>query len=281
METAETDLYTRQRSIDHGIERTSYYPKQRRYDTPIVMQHGMWHGAWCWQWWQELFAEWGWESHAHSLPGHAGSPVRRPIRFCTLGYYLGFLKAEVQRLDRRPVLIGHSMGGALTQWYLKYAGDDLPAAVLLGAWNALGNYDNHGGEVFWKLDPIGLIMAAFTWSATPFIRDPQHATRLLYSERGVYSPQEFHAHLGPESLFVMAQYSPPLWTPPQNLKTPLLVVAGECDAVISVESQRRSAAHYRAPLIVIPGASHNMMMEHNRADTARSIHDWIRQQGVQ
>jgi pimeloyl-ACP methyl ester carboxylesterase len=99
------------RSVEGGIERVVYRPHNRRFNTPIVMQHGMWHGAWCWQGWQELLAEWGWESHAHSLPGHASSPTQRPIRWCTLGYYLDFLKAEIDRQPRRPILMGHSMAG--------------------------------------------------------------------------------------------------------------------------------------------------------------------------
>lgn len=40
------------------------------------------------------------------------------------------------------MLIGHSMGGALTQWYLKY-GRSLPAAVLVAPWpsHAMRKYD--------------------------------------------------------------------------------------------------------------------------------------------
>ena len=74
METKETKTFDVHHEVGSGIERVTYIPRQRRFDTPILMQHGMWHGAWCWQHWQELFAEWGWESHAFSLPGHAGSP---------------------------------------------------------------------------------------------------------------------------------------------------------------------------------------------------------------
>src|SRR5512147_1844268 len=101
-----TDNFSIQHCIDNGFERVTYLPRQRRFETPILMQHGMWHGAWCWQQWQELLAGWGWESHAISLPGHAGSPAQRPVYFCTLGYYLRFLKAEVERTARRPILMG-------------------------------------------------------------------------------------------------------------------------------------------------------------------------------
>lgn len=109
--------YTISETVEGGIERIVYTPSEPRFQTPIIFQHGMWHGAWCWRPWQEHLAELGWESHAHSLPGHGRSPVQRPIRWCTLQYYYEFLNAEILRQERRPVLVGHSMGGALCHWW--------------------------------------------------------------------------------------------------------------------------------------------------------------------
>jgi pimeloyl-ACP methyl ester carboxylesterase len=125
--------YTLHQHSENGIEWVSCIPTNRRHQTPLFLQHGMWHGAWCWEEWQILFASWGWESHAISLPGHAGSPVQRPIRWCTLAYYWRFMRDAIAQLPTKPILIGHSMGGALTQWYLKEF-DDLPAAVLVAPW---------------------------------------------------------------------------------------------------------------------------------------------------
>src|SRR5512136_474961 len=176
-----TNGFSVQHSINNGIERVIYTPQQRRFETPILMQHGMWHGAWCWQHWQELFASWGWESHAISLPGHAGSPAQRPNYFCTLDYYLRFLKAEVERLPRKPVLMGHSMGGALTQWYLKYVGDDLPAAVLVAPWASHSTVTDSWR--WWRLDLLGVLLVALTGSAQFFIRTPRHAAEKLISSK--------------------------------------------------------------------------------------------------
>ena len=53
-ETTETKTYIRTHTVEDGIERIVYVPKERRLETPIVMQHGMWHGAWCWQLWHTL-----------------------------------------------------------------------------------------------------------------------------------------------------------------------------------------------------------------------------------
>ena len=85
-ETKDADGLRISHTIEDGIERVTYVPKQRRFETPILMQHGLWHGAWCWRQWQELFAQWGWRSCAFSLPGHGGSPLQRPIAECTLDY---------------------------------------------------------------------------------------------------------------------------------------------------------------------------------------------------
>jgi pimeloyl-ACP methyl ester carboxylesterase len=280
MPTQETDTFSVKYSTNNGIEQVTYIPKQRRFDTPILMQHGMWHGAWCWQLWQELFAAWGWESHAFSLPGHAGSARQRPNYFCTLDYYLRFLKAEVERLPCKPVLMGHSMGGALTQWYLKYGRDDLPAAVLVASWAAKGNLPNDGGAPWRRLDPLGLLLVALTGSAQFFIRTPQRAAALLLSPKSVYTSEELYARLSPESAWVMYQHNPPLWRPPAQVKTPMLWLAGELDAAITVDNGRRSAAHYGADFVVVPQAAHNIMLEYNYRETAAMIHHWLSQRGV-
>ncbi len=280
MQTQETDSFSIQRSINNGIERITYIPKQRRFQTPILMQHGMWHGAWCWQHWQELFAAWGWESHAISLPGHAGSPAQRPVYFCTLDYYLRFLKAEVERLPLKPILMGHSMGGALVQWYFKYVGDDLPAAVLVAPWDLQANL-GHGAASRWlKLDPLGVLLVSLSGSTRPYIRTPKHAAQKLISTRAIYTPEALHARLSPESVWVMMQHNPPFWQPAKQVKTPLLWLAGEIDAVIGVEDERRSAACYQADFIVVPEAAHNIMMEHNYRETAEGVHKWLSERGL-
>jgi pimeloyl-ACP methyl ester carboxylesterase len=233
----------------------------------------MWHGAWCWQHWQELFAAWGWESHAISLPGHAGSPAQRPVYFCTLDYYLRFLRAEVERFPRKPILMGHSMGGALVQWYFRYVGDDLPAAVLVAPWDLRASA---GGLGRWlRLDPLGVFLMSISGSARPFIRTARHAAQKLISDRALYTPEELYARLSPESAWVMLQHNPPLWRPARQVRAPLLWLAGERDAVIGVEQERRSAAYYQADFVVVPGAAHNLMMEHNYRETAQTIHTWL------
>ncbi|MDH4136504.1 MAG: alpha/beta hydrolase [Anaerolineae bacterium] len=301
--------YTITHTVQDGIERIVYTPRAKRFETPILMQHGMYHGAWCWQYWQELFADWGWESIAISLPGHGRSPVQRPIRWCTLGYYLKFLAAEIERLPQRPILVGHSMGGALTQWVLKYVGDPslrlcpstlrqssgqallrtssgqatgsgqaLPAAVLVAPWTS----HNMLGPVFRfsKLDPIGFLLCILTLTTTPNVRTSQRAAKMFITEGAIVTPKELHARLGPESLWVLLQYNPLFWSPARHTRTPMLWLAGGSDVLISEPEERRSAAHYGADYVVVDGAGHNLMMERSYRQTAETIRDWLIEQGI-
>lgn len=259
-------------SIENGIERVVYTPHERRFETPIVMQHGMWHGAWCWQGWQELLAEWGWESHAHSLPGHAGSPTQRPIRWCTLGYYLDFLKAEIDRQLRRPILIGHSMGGALTQQYLKER-EDLLAAVLVAPWQSHSMMVPILRTIV--RDPAGFALSGLNLTTAPLVRNPFRAAQMFISEGATLSPQALYERLGPESLWVLLQYNPPLWRPAARLKTPLLWLAGGADTLIDEKAECRSAHHYGADFVAVPGAGHNIMLEKSWRETAATMHNWL------
>jgi pimeloyl-ACP methyl ester carboxylesterase len=279
-EITETETCTRRHTVDDGIERIAYLPKLRRFETPILMQHGMWHGAWCWQLWQELFAQWGWETHTHSLPGHGRSLLQRPLSRCTLDYYLGFLRDEMDRFPCRAVLMGHSMGGALTQWYLKYVTDDLPAAVLVAPWVSHSMFKD-GLLRLITYDPIGCLLMTLSWDATPLVRMARgSAVRFLIGPRAALPLAELQARLGSESALVLYQHNPPFWHPPQRVSTPMLWIAGEDDPLLVEPAERRSAAHYQADYIVAEKSRHNVMMDHGYRSTAETIHEWLVKQGV-
>ena len=262
-----------------GIERVICHPANQLHPTPVLFQHGMWHAAWCWRDWQKALAEQGWESHAISLPGHGGSARRKSVRFSTMQDYLAVLKTEVGRLKNRPIVIGHSMGGALVQWYLKKVADDLPAAVLLGSWTSHSTYAD-GTLPHLKRDPWGFMKMGATLSSTPLVRNPKWAASLLITEGAEISPKELHANLCEESALVLSQHNPPFWRPKRDIETRMLWVAGEKDAVITSKGARRSAQHYGAEFLSIPDAGHNLMMERNNAHTLDGIETWLARLGL-
>jgi len=260
-------------TIEGEIERITYRPHHPKSDIPVVMQHGMWHGAWCWENWQIRLAEHGWESHAHSLPAHGQSPAQRPLRWCTLGYYLEFLKAEIDRMPRKPILMGHSMGGALAQWYLKYVRDDLPAVVLVASWNSHEMQSATLNNV-WH-DPVGALLCALTLTTSPVVRNARVASQLLTSPQSLISPDELVKKVGGESWWVLVQYNPIMWQPRRHVKTPMLWLIPGQDRAVLPSTQRRSARFYGAQVIEIPEGAHNLMMEPNHAELAEQIEAWL------
>jgi len=261
-------------SVGGGIERVLCRPETPTHRTPILFLHGMWHGAWCWRGWQELFAAKGWASTAISLPGHGGSPKTKSVRFSTMQDYLAVLEAEIARYPTPPILIGHSMGGALAQWRLAKVADDLPAVVAIASWTSHSTYAD-GTLLHLKRDPWGFMAMGFTWSSTPLVRSPKWAASLLITEGALISPEELHAKLCEESYLVLSQHNPPAWRPKKNVATPMLWVAGEKDAVISLRGARRSAEFYGADFLAVPNAGHNLMMESGQAETAAKIEAWL------
>jgi pimeloyl-ACP methyl ester carboxylesterase len=275
-ETNDRGAYSITHSIEDGIERIVYVPQKRSHKTPILMAHGMWHGAWCWKTWQEYLAGQGWETIAYSLPGHGKSPAQKPITFCTLSYYLAFLRDEVNRLPCKPVLMGHSMGGALIQWYLRHVNDDLPAVVLVASWVSHSVFADCAIPLA-KLDPIGCLLTFVTWNTTPWVRSPKTTASKLITSGALLSPEELHMRLGPESALILFQHNPPFWKPAGNVRVPMLILAGDKDTLVPFASLERSAAHYKADLMAICNSGHNLMMEKNYLETARSIDSWLTQ----
>jgi pimeloyl-ACP methyl ester carboxylesterase len=78
---------------------------------------------------------------------------------------------------------------------------------------------------------------------------------------------------GTESALILIQHNPPFWYPAENIKTPMLVLAAEKDAVVPVEGLRWSAKHYHADFVLFPNAGHNLMMEKTYKETAQQIND--------
>lgn len=128
---------------------------------------------------------------------------------------------------------------------------------------------------FLRLDPMGCLLTSLNYRAE-FCRNPQAAANALLSKDSIYTPEHFHARLGPESALVMMQHAFP-WRIREGLTTPILYLAGENDAVIPERAQRRCATAYSADYVMVPKAAHNLMMERTYADIAGQIRDWLEQ----
>lgn len=84
----------------------------------IVMIHGMWGGKWCWDNYRDFFEENGYKCIIPILRHHECNPKDVPISHLgttSLLDYAEDIEKEIQQLDVKPILMGHSMGGLLAQ----------------------------------------------------------------------------------------------------------------------------------------------------------------------
>lgn len=270
--------YRFEQSMTDGIERIVCHPQKKLHKTPILLVHGYFHGAWIWRDWQKFLAGYGWESHAFSLPGHGKSPRRRATRLSTMQYYVNHLRKEVERIKEPPILMSHSMGGAITQWYLKRS-DHVAAVVMVAGVPSHSTYASAFMPMI-KRDPVGLFLLHLTLSASPYVRNPRRTEETLLSRESNITGRELFKRLDQSPAIPIVQHNPPLWYPPDDLKIPILWVSAQNDAIIPENSSRKSADHYGAQYVCIQNESHNLMMEPNRYRTIEMIEVWIAKQSL-
>lgn len=264
--------FTVSHHVRGGIERVHYLPNKPNGNPPLLMVHGMWHAAFCWSAWQAALADQGWESVAFSLPGHGQSPAQRPVPECSLAYYLRFLADEVYRLDCPPILFGHSMGGALAQWYLKYFGS-LPGMVFVASWTS----HDILRDCLWnamKVDPVGSVLSPFLGWKFQF-RSDVAVRRWFLSNAANSEAAALRPQLGPESEIVLMQHRPATWQPPKPTKMPKLWISAEQDAIVPLSASHRSARHYNADQMDVPGCGHDIMLDPAAVQTAHDIQTWL------
>ncbi len=84
----------------------------------IVMIHGMWGGNWVWDNYKEFFENKDYICITPTLRYHDMDPNEQPdskLGTVSLLDYADDLEKLIRKLDVPPVIIGHSMGGLLTQ----------------------------------------------------------------------------------------------------------------------------------------------------------------------
>lgn len=79
---------------------------------PLLFVHGGWHGAWCWEHFQDFFAGAGYRTVAVSLRGHGTSPTAKPLRKVSIADYIEDVRTVADDLGGGPILIGHSWAGS-------------------------------------------------------------------------------------------------------------------------------------------------------------------------
>lgn len=243
--------------------------------TPLLFVHGAWHGAWCWdEHFLDFFAAKGYRSVAVSLRGHGNSPAPKSMRFCSMADFVDDVASVADGLPRRPVVIGHSMGGFVVQKYLE--SHDAPAAVLLASVPPSGIARFLWGR--FRLHPwLTTRHLATTKSLGSVGRTPELARESFFSDSAAnadvarYAARLDEEYLGGHVLDMLWLDLPK----PALVNAPMLVLGAENDILFSPQEVRATANAYHTEAEFIPGMAHDMMLEPGWADVAERIHAWL------
>jgi non-heme chloroperoxidase len=100
---------------------------------PVVFVHGLWLLPSSWDRWRAVFEEAGYSSLSPGWPDDPGTvdeAREHPEVFAhkTIGQIAEHYKTAIEKLDKKPAVIGHSFGGLITEMV---AGDGLAAASVV------------------------------------------------------------------------------------------------------------------------------------------------------
>ena len=251
-------------------------PESAPHSTPVVFVHGMYHGAWCWENFLPYFAERGYVSHAVSLRGHGASEGREKLKWFSLNDYVEDVVQVVDSLETPPVLVGHSMGGAVVQKYLE--SHQAPAAVLLASAPPGGRRLGilRVLRVFRRY-PLATLKARFTLSLFPLVSDRERFKTLFFSET---TPEEklnkYFADVQDESLRAATEI---IYSKMQSelITTPLLVLGAADDFLVTPEDLEITAQVYNTRAEIFPDMAHDMMLENGWQAVADRIIEWLKE----
>lgn len=248
------------------------------HSVPLLFVHGGCHAAWCWdEHFLDYFAEHRFRAIAPSWRGHGASTSAKPLSKCSMGDYLDDVTSVVDGLDESPVLIGHSTGGFLVQKYLERR--NAPAGMLMASTPPQGIL--RASMRIWLRHPWTAMCANTIGQSHEIFNTPQLAREHLFSP---YTPEEIvescAARVEPDSM--RAVFLDQVFGLPkaERITTPMLVLGGDDDGMISTDEVRATARVYDTEPELFPRMGHNMMVEPGWRDVADRIREWLVDKGL-
>lgn len=253
-------------------------PESPAHETPILLVHGAWHGAWCWtEHFLPYLVQAGYRTLALSLRGHGNSEGRSRLRLARIRDYVDDVRQVAAQLPTPPVLVGHSMGGLVVQKYLETARP--PAAVLLASVPPAGVLATTLRIL--RRHPLAFLKANLTLSLYPIIGTPA-LTREAFFSAGMSEAQvlAYFRRMQDESYLAfldMLVFSLPH---PSRVQTPLLVLGAANDVIFHPDEVEATARAYHTTAHLFPDMAHDMMLEAGWQAVADRILDWLKERGL-
>jgi non-heme chloroperoxidase len=260
---------------------------------PVVFVHGLWLLAGSWDPWRELFEERGYATLAADWPDDPATVADahdHPEVFAgkSIGQVTAHHAEVIGQLERKPVVVGHSFGGLITQ---KLAGEGLAAAAvaidpapfrgvlplpfssLKSSFPVLGNPAN-------RKRGVGLTYEQFRYAfANAVSEEEAHELYEKYSVAGPGVPlfQAAFANINPKSEASVETT--------RADRGPMLIISGEKDHTVpwsianaSYKRQKRSTSP--TEIIQIAGRGHSLTIDSGWKEVAETALAFLERSGL-
>ncbi|MBC2637912.1 MULTISPECIES: alpha/beta hydrolase [unclassified Rhodococcus (in: high G+C Gram-positive bacteria)] len=249
----------------------------------VVLVHGAWHGAWCWQdGFAQRLATRGISTISPSLRGHAGSAEGVRINRMCMRDYVDDVVDIVARVTHEfgtiPFVAGHSMGGGVVQGLLSRPHPPrIAGAALLASMPPTGI--RRLVLDIAKHTPGAFLLSNLTLDTGRLVRTPEQVrAHFFLPSTPDHIVEATTARLQPESLRAFVMDLLGLDRPkPQAVDMPMLVLGATEDAVFSPAMVAATAEAWGATPVMFDAIGHDVMLDTGWERIADELADWILQ----
>lgn len=244
---------------------------------PLLFIHGAYTSARCWEphllpW----LADRGHDCWALSLPGHGESPDKSRLHQYGLEDYVTAVHATLARLPEPPILIGHSLGGTVVLRLLERM---TPPGVVLMAPVPPHGVVPSASRLFWQRPPLLQALGHVVQGQLHTADAPQLGAALFSPHHPSPTLADMEKLFQPESMRALLDLSWQAWRSTPTLpQIPALVLAAADDALFTVEEIDTCARLLHTHVQVLQGLGHAMMLDHQWALLAHTLHEWLEKQ---
>lgn len=245
------------------------------------MIHGMGMGAWYWENFKRFFEERGYQCHTPTLRHHEAGPQDPPppnLATTSLLDYAQDLEQYIRSLDEKPLLMGHSMGGLLSQMIA--ARGAASGAVLLtpATPSGINNMTFTTLKTFWSIyskwrywrNPVRLSFKAALYGGLHLL--PEADQKSVY-KRFVYDSGRAYFEIANWFLDTRGASK----VDATRVTCPVLVVAATLDNITPASLVRKIADKYRsvATYKEFENHAHWLLIEPGWENIAEFISGWL------
>ncbi|PEU20726.1 alpha/beta hydrolase [Bacillus wiedmannii] len=250
-----------------NLEILEYAPEEKSKFPPILFIHGAFHGAWCWKEnFLPYFSSKGFLSYALSLRGHGESEGLEALHSFSLQDYVEDVMEVMVLLKNKPILVGHSMGGAIVQKILQLHPDKIEGVILMASVPHNGMFK----------DSLKLSFTNFRESINLFLfsqgKRKKCPVNVFFSkDLPNEKKDEYVRLLQPESKKASGDLNRKIISKSISTKVPVLVLGSKKEWFFSEKTTLSIGEHYKTKPVFFPNMSHDMMLDPNWKTVADQI----------